>query len=401
MRTFLRLLIIALFVIASFSGATWAGSGPERPLLKTWDKSNIDQVKDLLPPSDVMRVKEWGLTIPEFKYVPWISRGSWKEATEKYSKQCKIDENGILRGWDGGTPFPNTKKLEEMMWNYKKMNNGDDRYCDEDLYLNSFKRGEKKVRVKYTNYKMIGRVQSPPVPDVPNNPQRNDFKRMTFITDPFELRGFGTLEYSYEDERKESDFWIYIPSLRRVRRASAASRQDTWDGTELIIDDFDGFSGKTIEHTYKLIGEKEMLVPNDVLLPFKKDERQPLFWTYAKTPVYVIEAIPKDPNYVYSKRIFYLQKDGWNLAGTEIYDKTGKLWKYLCFPTMAQGSMDIKEKGVTSQHGNPDVQLAIGGWSCDFILGHSTFFNIDQQWYDTNKFPEKNYETSFLKETGK
>jgi hypothetical protein len=390
-----------IFLVFLFCPVASAGECPEPKLIKWWDKDNVDEIKDMLHPSTYMRVKEWGLKIPEYERVPWELRGSWKEATEKYSKECRLDEKGMLVNWKGGFPFPDPQNTQEIMWNYKRMNNGDDRYVDEDLYLVSFAGPEKKIRVKYCNYKMIGRVESTPVPEAPNNPKRYDYKRSVFITDPFELRGFGTLEYSYEDETKESDFWMYIPSMRRVRRASAAARQDTWDGTEVIFDDFDQFSGRIIEHEYKLLGKIEKIYTNHCFKPFEREQKQPLFWCYTRGPIYVIEAIPKDPDYIYSKRVFWVKPDSFNMAGVDIYDRRGELWKYVNFPTMSQGCIGIDRKDVTRFHGNPDVVLGVGGWSCDFVLGHCTFFKIDDCWYDTNYFPEENYKPSYLKKLGR
>ena len=43
---------------------------------------------------------------------------------------------------------------------------------------------------------------------------------------PFDLKGIGALEYRYIDPAKQDDTWLYVPSLRRVRRLSTAQRSD-------------------------------------------------------------------------------------------------------------------------------------------------------------------------------
>jgi hypothetical protein len=42
----------------------------------------------------------------------------------------------------------------------------------------------------------------------------------------------------------EYDAWAYIPNLRRVRRISAEVKSDSLLGTDITIDDFDGFNDR-------------------------------------------------------------------------------------------------------------------------------------------------------------
>ena len=41
----------------------------------------------------------------------------------------------------------------------------------------------------------------------------------------------------------------------------------------------------------------------------------------------VVEAISKDPNYLYSKRIWYLDPETYIIMWTDIYDQKGRFWK--------------------------------------------------------------------------
>jgi hypothetical protein len=43
----------------------------------------------------------------------------------------------------------------------------------------------------------------------------------------------------------------------------------------------------------------------------------------------VVDAVNKDPNYIYSKRVWYLDPESSIILWTEIYDSNGKFWK--CF----------------------------------------------------------------------
>jgi hypothetical protein len=42
---------------------------------------------------------------------------------------------------------------------------------------------------------------------------------------------------------------------------------------------------------------------------------------------YELECIHKDPNYIYSKQIWYVDPESWTLLYAMKYDRQGKLWK--------------------------------------------------------------------------
>ena len=61
-------------------------------------------------------------------------------------------------------------------------------------------------------------------------------------------------------------------------------------------------------------------------------------------PFYVVEMLPKDPNYAYSKRVLYIDKTMYGAPYNEDYDRAGKLWKFQYIisqwtePYMSQGN---------------------------------------------------------------
>jgi hypothetical protein len=48
---------------------------------------------------------------------------------------------------------------------------------------------------------------------------------------------------------------------------------------------------------------------------------------WEKRKVYVIEGVSKLPQYAYSKRVIYIDKEAWIIPFTDIYDRSGELWK--------------------------------------------------------------------------
>lgn len=70
------------------------------------------------------------------------------------------------------------------------------------------------------------------------------------ITAPATLQGTGFITFDYQGENREDDRWLYLPSLRRQRRISAADRgayflgtdfsyEDIKERTRLSLDDYD------------------------------------------------------------------------------------------------------------------------------------------------------------------
>ncbi len=46
-----------------------------------------------------------------------------------------------------------------------------------------------------------------------------------------------------------------------------------------------------------------------------------------EAPVYVVEGVSKLPQYAYSKRVLFIDKDIFGIPYSDMYDKAGELWK--------------------------------------------------------------------------
>jgi hypothetical protein len=74
---------------------------------------------------------------------------------------------------------------------------------------------------------------------------------------PRDAAGTTTLEIRYDDPKKSDDLYIYIPSIRRIRRATTTQRCQTLAPSEFNLDDINSFNGKITDFNYKLLGEKK------------------------------------------------------------------------------------------------------------------------------------------------
>ena len=77
---------------------------------------------------------------------------------------------------------------------------------------------------------------------------------------PFDARGIMLMSYRYKSadlprsEAKNDDTWVYLPTLRRVRRISTAQRTDSISGTDFTFDDLRSFAGIVPQYDWEWPG---------------------------------------------------------------------------------------------------------------------------------------------------
>src|SRR5207237_7988630 len=97
---------------------------------------------------------------------------------------------------------------------------------------------------------------------------------LSALREPFDLKSVGAVGQRYIDPSKQDDSWLYLPSLRRVRRLSTAQRSDALFGQDTDVDSYYGYAGHVAWMTWKFIGERELLGPMHAQhYPVKWDRR--------------------------------------------------------------------------------------------------------------------------------
>ena len=143
-----------------------------------------------------------------------------------------------------------------------------------------------------------------------------DYKDMITLTAPQNVKGLSVLTWSYLDPRKDQDIWLWLPSLRKVRRISQSEADDAAFGSDFTQEEMT--SRRWDDETYTYVGEKKFE-------GFKSPYNGKTY--YAGQDCYVVEAKPKRKNWYYSKRVVYLHKDFAGKIFDEIYDPTGRKYK--------------------------------------------------------------------------
>ena len=175
-----------------------------------------------------------------------------------------------------------------------------------------------------------GRLFVDPKPEKPNPNGYRSQLGLYPILEPFDLKGVGAVGQRYIDPSKQDDSWLYLPSLRRVRRLSTAQRSDALFGQDTDVDSYYGYAGHVAWMTWKFIGERELLgTMHAQHYPVKWDAKTD--WAFddvwEKRKVWVVEGVSKLPQYAYGKRVIFIDKEAWVVPYSDIYDRSGELWK--------------------------------------------------------------------------
>lgn len=172
---------------------------------------------------------------------------------------------------------------------------------------------------------------------------------------PADVNGILSLSWRYRGADKRDSNWTYVPALRRVRQVSPSNRSDGFLGSDLTQDDGAYFDGKVQDFTWKLVGEQDLLVLFDKLsftapaqlerLPsggwrmeipggarvgfqvpgFAGAAWCPVQEVLIRRPHWIIEAVPKDPYYLFGKLVFRFDKEAFLGSYSSKYDWQGRL----------------------------------------------------------------------------
>jgi len=399
----LRMRILLAALIA------WCPSGMAAAAVSPGDvitKQNIEKIDGLV--GEGVRwavVNGMDLEIVPYREIPMPS--AYMAATEKYGTQTSLGEQNALENWVAGRPFPiidanDPSAPVKVMYNFQNTH-----YFSDDLGMHLVDADTGSLYVDAKNHRHYtverhfvadwlrvmqfqGRLHHEPVPAYPDNSDQTFRKSGLYpLIEPFDLKGVGGVSFRYQDLIRQDDTWLYLPSLRRVRRMSSAQRSDALFGQDIDVDSYGGYAGQIPWFDWKLLGEKPMLASlhgeNLPPVPCTKDGGMTFCESWELRPdVYVIEGTPKLPNYAYSKRIVFVDKETNFVVYSDLYDQAGELWKV------------VMQSIRTSKRPNPNVdyeydepRMFIYAFSViDMQLMHGTraaipgmAFNDEAGWY--------------------
>lgn len=380
---FFTLLVVALWTVTAAQAQLKPGD--------TLGKDNCQQAKGLLPDRILQGFcsGEYGPTkIVEVPNSAYVYSERFRNATEANAGKYYVTEEGALheqasktwpRDWHG-FPFPRIDPNDpqaafKIMYNHQVAYfQFDDGYWFASTDWITPSGFDRSVSLGAYGTVFIQRPSGPI-----ENPDETYLKDIIFGVAPYDVVGLSTMTHWTLDPRKWHSVWAYVPTIRRVRRLTAANTSEGVLGGLFARDDYYVWAGKVPYMNWKLIGEQDILAPitpggidmpivpadavpkkfrgdvelissETVGLPAGKAGRSALkpedmikmryqngnaegaaWWPvnveFAVRRCWVVEATPKDPYYAYGRRIGYIDKSAYWAYWGELYDPSGEYWR--------------------------------------------------------------------------
>jgi len=365
---FATLIGLLLGVVVSLSSAAQDGledASPGEPPFREGDVITFDQIdrlREYLPPEywanrDFFFYEGMRMTIGPFHrdYSPAVE---YRTATERGRGEARIGPDGSLENYTAGQPFPmdtiqcldDPQAGAKIIWNFDYRWEGDGSnaefmytYWDRGEQLPLYFEGHSKI------IQLSHRVEEEFTEgsETPGDIFRGERRKTAFgidVAQPFDARGIAVMTYRYKDsdrprvESKNDDTWVYVPTLRRVRRISTAQRTDAVSGTDFTFDDLASFAGIVPQYEWACLGETDILAPSNTAVKAYPIERNRNFGPYGLSyaddqwelrRVFKIRMTPKNADHPYHHKDLYIDKQTLEAYYSFAYDQKEELWKII------------------------------------------------------------------------
>ncbi len=387
----------------------------------TIDQNNVDQFKAILDEALFRFVKDGWVSVRTAPTTDFPLSEDYVEATRQNAAAVTIAENGTLNNFVAGRAFPQEPRADDplagqkLVWNYQYgFNSGD----SETIYpfwwtFRNLKTGKVERQLKFEwhflNYNH--RVSFDPRPAYENNPGEIYRGIYGIVKEPFDLANTQILIHRYQDDTKRDNAWLYVGFQRRVRRLAAGQITDAFLGSDLMIEDFEGYNGRVTDYTWEYAGTRNLLMQfinhNEMDLADVPENDPDGFKfidvegqggcfpkvTYQLRKSYTLIGRPKNPNHPIGKRVINLDAQTMVMASLVTYDRKGDMWKW--FPiTKANADSHLpinKGRGVAVE----DFAVVI-----DIQANHCTTLQFKSQITDKDNQP-KLFSVQNLRKSGR
>ena len=237
-----------------------------------------------------------------------------------------------------GPPFPIPKSGVEVVWNHNLRWRGTRIEYSEGIAAVTRRGG----------YRVVGSEQVLGLPYAAK--QLDAFSReypnvllalKTRVFAPARLAGNAGLVIEPIDQTSDPRrSWLYDRDLRRVFRVPwiAYDFPANYSDGLRTVDDFWLFNGPPDRYRWELVGKRELLIPYNAYrlhggdlgyADILRDHHiAPELARYELHRVWVVQGtLAPGANHLYSRRVFYVDEDSWQIVVAESYDTDARLWR--------------------------------------------------------------------------
>ena len=308
----------------------------DKPLYAV-DSANMADYGKLLTPGLQALLKRF----PDFKLTVYPSRRSvafneayYKVAAAEAGQIKLVKEGRALQGQQkSSVPFPNPANGVEAIWNVIMRRPADTVLAASASFSVDGSNAPKPV------------VNSEKLAWTPHFAERKNPADWVYVLaetiKPASMTGDALLVHEstdFVDEQRRS--WTVNAGQRRVVRLPELTFDAPAGNSDALrtVDDVAGFNGSPERFDWKLLGKQEMLVPYNSYALTRKNLKyaqipkgllpDPSLLRYEVHRVWVLEAkLKPGMRHVYSKRVYYIDEDSWNIVLADQYDTRGELWR--------------------------------------------------------------------------
>ncbi len=173
-----------------------------------------------------------------------------------------------------------------------------------------------------------------------------DKSLITFNT-PKDVKGTATLTFTHKIG--SDDQWLYLPSIKRVKRISSNNKSGPFMGSEFAYEDLS--SQEVEKYTYKFVK--------------------------AQGDILIVDQDPVDPKSGYTRRVVsYNKEKGYRIEKVEFYDRKNALLKTLMYSGYKQykGKYWRASTMVMNNHqSNKETTLQFSGYNFNSELSEEDF----------------------------
>ena len=316
---------------------------------------NVKDYIDVVDPDLAGLIAQGWVTITVGEPMSFRPHESYITATAQYGGQAQLGSNpGELINYIAGRPFPGVPSLDDpragdkLAWNMRYVYSGDGGKIPEMYwhYIDMHSQvEERELEFIASQMRFKHRHLIDPIPEIKKNPH-NVYNAITLeALDPGDVAKTKLLIFQNSDDTQEEQGWMYVPLLRRVRRVATTARTDSFLGSDIMIEDFLGYSGRIMDMEWAYKGTTFTLLPMYDRTQIKQSDRKArkhdfhfvgfhghsgcfpdVTWQLRKA--YILEASPKRSSHPIGRRRFYIDAQTMFPVFGKIYDQADVLWKY-------------------------------------------------------------------------
>jgi hypothetical protein len=319
------------------------------------NQGNVEQAKEILDEGMYYMIKQGWVEVPLGSTTSFKLNDTYVQATRDNADKVSLGEqSGVINGYVAGRPFPEEPNVgdpragEKLAWNYRHSVHFGDSGMISPFYwkYRDMKSGkvERQMKFEFRAMNWKHRTTREPIPEFTPNPSQLFRTIYMGVHEPFDVKNTQLLIHRFENDLKRDNAWLYLGFQRRVRRLASGQITDSFLGSDLMIEDFEGYNGRISDMKWTFKGTRNILLPfydhnaMELTDEFKEEDGYQyidyhgqggcfpkITWQLRK--VYEIEVVPVDPNHPVGKRVMYMDAQTATLPRIVIYDRAGKMWK--------------------------------------------------------------------------